>query len=50
MPMKVGISSDRTGCLFMETTYTIEFMRLAEPPLASIKQPSAFHLASFDSK
>ena len=29
----------------METTYTIEFMRLAEPPLAPIKQPSAFHVA-----
>ena len=28
----------------METTYTIEFMRLAEPPLAPIKQPSAFHV------
>jgi len=32
MPMNVGTSSDRTGCLFMETTYTIDFMRLAEPP------------------
>jgi hypothetical protein len=31
----------------METTYTIEFMRLAEPPLASIKQPSAFHVAYY---
>jgi hypothetical protein len=29
----------------METTYTIEFMRLAEPPLAPIKQPSAFNVA-----
>jgi hypothetical protein len=29
----------------METTYTIEFMRLAEPPLPQIKQPSAFHVA-----
>jgi hypothetical protein len=27
----------------METTYTIEFMRLAEPPSPQIKQPSAFH-------
>jgi hypothetical protein len=31
----------------METTYTIEFMRLAEPHLAPIKRPSAFHVASF---
>ena len=31
----------------METTYTIEFMRLAEPPLAPIKQPSAFHVAYY---
>jgi hypothetical protein len=29
----------------METTYTIEFMRLAEPPSPQIKQPSAFHVA-----
>ena len=27
----------------METTYTTEFVRLAEPPLAPIKQASAFH-------
>jgi hypothetical protein len=45
MPMNVGFCSDRTGSLFMETTYAIEFMRLAEPPLALIKQPSAFHVA-----
>jgi hypothetical protein len=31
----------------METTYTIEFMRLAEPPLAPIKHPSAFHVAYY---
>ncbi len=31
----------------METTYTIEFMRLAEPPLAPIKRPSAFHVAYY---
>jgi hypothetical protein len=31
----------------METTYTIEFMRLAEPPLAPIKQPSGFHVAYY---
>jgi hypothetical protein len=31
----------------METTYTIEFMRLAEPPLTPIKQPSAFHVAYY---
>jgi hypothetical protein len=30
----------------METTYTIEFMRLAEPPLAPIKLLSAFHVTS----
>jgi len=29
----------------METTYTFEFMRLAEPPSLQIKQPSAFHVA-----
>src|SRR6476619_3224830 len=29
----------------METTYTIEFMRLAEPPSPQIKQPSGFHVA-----
>jgi hypothetical protein len=29
----------------MQTTYTIEFMRLAEPPLLRIKQPSVFHVA-----
>jgi hypothetical protein len=29
----------------METNYTIEFMRLAEPPLAPIKDLSAFHVA-----
>ncbi len=29
----------------METIYAIEFMRLAEPPLTPIKQPSAFHVA-----
>jgi hypothetical protein len=29
----------------METTYTIEFMRLAELPPAPIKHPSAFHVA-----
>jgi hypothetical protein len=29
----------------METTYTIDFMRLAEPPPTPIKQPSAFHVA-----
>jgi hypothetical protein len=40
--MKAGISSDR---LFMETTYTIEFMPLAEPHSPQIKQPSAFHVA-----
>jgi hypothetical protein len=27
----------------METTYTIEFMRLAEPLLSPITQTSAFH-------
>jgi hypothetical protein len=31
----------------METTYTIEFMRLAEPPLVPIKHPSAFHVAYY---
>jgi len=31
----------------METTYTIEFMRLAEPPLAPIKRASAFHVAYY---
>ena len=31
----------------METTYTIEFMRFAEPPLAPIKRPSAFHVAYY---
>ena len=31
----------------METTYTIEFMRLAEPHLAPIKHPSAFHVAYY---
>jgi hypothetical protein len=31
----------------METTYTIEFMRLAEPTIAPIKQPSAFHVAYY---
>jgi len=31
----------------METTYTIEFMRLAEPHLAPIKRPSAFHVAYY---
>jgi hypothetical protein len=31
----------------METTYTIEFMRLAEPPLTPIKHPSAFHVAYY---
>ena len=31
----------------MQTTYTIEFMRLAEPPLAPIKHPSAFHVAYY---
>jgi hypothetical protein len=31
----------------METTYTIEFMRLAEPPLTPIKQPSPFHVAYY---
>jgi hypothetical protein len=31
----------------METTYTIEFMRLAEPPLTPIKHPSAFHIAYY---
>ncbi|MGA7902129.1 MAG: hypothetical protein WCA06_05825 [Terrimicrobiaceae bacterium] len=31
----------------METTYTIEFMRRAEPPLAPIKRPSAFHVAYY---
>jgi hypothetical protein len=29
----------------MESTYTIEFIRLGEPPPASIKHPSAFHVA-----
>jgi site-specific recombinase XerD len=29
----------------METTCTIEFMRLAEPPSPQIKQPSGFHVA-----
>ena len=29
----------------METTYTIEFMRLAEPTIPQIKQPSGFHVA-----
>ncbi len=31
----------------METTYTIEVMRLAEPNIAPIKQPSAFHVAYY---
>jgi hypothetical protein len=31
----------------METTYTIEFMRPAEPTIAPIKQPSAFHVAYY---
>ena len=31
----------------METTYTIEFMRLAEPTITPIKQPSAFHVAYY---
>jgi len=31
----------------MQTTYTIEFMRLAEPHLAPIKRPSAFHVAYY---
>jgi hypothetical protein len=31
---------------FYQTAYIIEFMRLAEPPLPQIKQPSAFHVAS----
>jgi hypothetical protein len=31
----------------METTYTIEFMRLAEPPSPQIKQPSVFHVAYY---
>ena len=31
----------------MKTTYTIEFMRLAEPPLTPIKHPSAFHVAYY---
>jgi hypothetical protein len=34
MSMNVGTSSDSTGCLFMETTYIIDFMRLAERPSA----------------
>jgi hypothetical protein len=33
--------------MFMETTYTIEFMRPAEPTIAPIKQPSAFHVAYY---
>jgi hypothetical protein len=32
--------------VFSWRTYAIEFMRLGEPPLAPIKQPSAFHVAS----
>ena len=31
----------------METTYAIEFMRPAKPTIASIKQPSAFHVAYY---
>jgi hypothetical protein len=31
----------------METTYTFEFMRLAEPPSLQIKRPSAFHVAYY---
>jgi hypothetical protein len=31
----------------MEPTYTIELMRLAEPPLTPIKHPSAFHVAYY---
>ena len=30
----------------MKAPYTIEFMRLAEPPLAAIKLLSAFHVTS----
>ena len=34
----------------METTYTIEFMRLAEPPSPQIKQPSGELSAEIDGK